>query len=64
MRILHFLLAFLIVFLLPVPGFTAGIETSFSCSQNGGFCISPKCLPGSKQIGTCILPGSKCCRKK
>nr|ABX82806.1 beta-defensin 1 [Equus asinus] len=64
MKILHFLLAFLVVFLLPVPGFTAGTGNSVTCSKNGGFCISPKCPPGMKQIGTCGLPGSKCCRKK
>uniref|UniRef100_A0A9L0JD48 Beta/alpha-defensin C-terminal domain-containing protein n=1 Tax=Equus asinus TaxID=9793 RepID=A0A9L0JD48_EQUAS len=44
-------------------GFTAGTGNSVTCSKNGGFCISPKCPPGMKQIGTCGLPGSKCCRK-
>nr|CAJ01799.1 beta defensin 2 [Equus caballus] len=64
MKILHFLLAFLVVFLLPVPGFTAGIGNPISCARNRGVCIPIGCLPGMKQIGTCGLPGTKCCRKK
>uniref|UniRef100_A0A8C4N6R1 Beta/alpha-defensin C-terminal domain-containing protein n=1 Tax=Equus asinus TaxID=9793 RepID=A0A8C4N6R1_EQUAS len=51
------------VLVLETRGFTAGIGNPISCARNRGVCIPIGCLPGMKQIGTCGLPGTKCCRK-
>ncbi|XP_020138337.1 beta-defensin 1-like [Microcebus murinus] len=64
MRILHLLFTGLLVFLLPLPGFSKDITNPISCARNRGVCIPFSCTKTWKQIGTCGPSRIKCCRKK
>ncbi|XP_075396105.1 defensin beta 4A-like [Tenrec ecaudatus] len=62
MRLHYLLFAFLLVFLLPAPGFAQRIRNPVSCLRNKGFCHPIRCPSVAKTIGSCA-PGLKCCRK-
>ncbi|XP_032129780.1 beta-defensin 4A-like, partial [Sapajus apella] len=39
------------------------INNPVSCVKSGGVCLPIYCPNGFKQLGTCGLPGTKCCKK-
>ncbi|CAK6442514.1 unnamed protein product [Pipistrellus nathusii] len=59
MRLHLLLLAFLLMFLMPVPGFAR--LAGRSCNEKGGICMAFRCSRGRRQIGGCRFPGIKCC---
>nr|XP_054099620.1 defensin beta 4A isoform X2 [Callithrix jacchus] len=64
MRIHYLLFALLFLFLVPVPGVFGDINNPVSCIRSGAICHPVFCPKKFKQVGTCGLPGTKCCKKK
>ncbi|KAB0361273.1 hypothetical protein FD754_005429, partial [Muntiacus muntjak] len=44
--------------------FTQGIRTVLRCRWNGGFCLPIRCPGTMRQIGTCLGPRVKCCKRR
>ncbi|KAI2548761.1 hypothetical protein G5576_117946 [Homo sapiens] len=63
MRVLYLLFSFLFIFLMPLPGVFGGIGDPVTCLKSGAICHPVFCPRRYKQIGTCGLPGTKCCKK-
>nr|XP_004673001.1 beta-defensin 4 [Jaculus jaculus] len=61
MRIHYLFFTFLLVLLGPLSA--QGISNPFTCFKNRGLCWG-KCRGNWQQIGTCGIPGLKCCRKR
>ncbi|XP_055426163.1 lingual antimicrobial peptide [Bubalus kerabau] len=64
MRLHHLLLALLFLVLSAGSGFTQGVRNPQSCHRNKGICVPIRCPGNMRQIGTCLGPPVKCCRRK
>ncbi|XP_051025633.1 beta-defensin 4-like [Acomys russatus] len=63
MKLYCLLLTFLLVLLSPFPAFIQAINNPFTCLIKGGICWGP-CSKDFRQIGTCGIPKSRCCKRK
>ncbi|KAB0337862.1 hypothetical protein FD754_024952 [Muntiacus muntjak] len=47
-----------------LKGFTQGIRTFLGCRLESGICRPIRCPRNMRQIGTCLGPQVKCCRRR
>uniref|UniRef100_F6V4F0 Beta/alpha-defensin C-terminal domain-containing protein n=1 Tax=Equus caballus TaxID=9796 RepID=F6V4F0_HORSE len=43
--------------------FTENMKYLVSCIKSKGICLPIRCLPGMRDIGTCGLRRTKCCKR-
>uniref|UniRef100_A0A8C7AMY7 Beta-defensin-like domain-containing protein n=1 Tax=Neovison vison TaxID=452646 RepID=A0A8C7AMY7_NEOVI len=53
-----------ILFSSPTSGFSGRVLLPFSCLMSRGFCFPLRCLHNWVEIGRCLFPTQKCCRRQ